>query len=204
MSARRIAPTALALSTDAEKAAVLSELVKDDRELARRAEHAARSRLERVDADEVATTVSDALLALDQEELSAYAGRTRYGYVEPTEAAWWLLEQALEPWLEDITRRATLALSEAARRLGLGILQGLFRIRDRSGDDGLLLSWAPDFPSEAAERVIRVLSDGRHRADGHGPRARSSQLDMMPALDESPIEHVALRTRSAGNVRPAG
>lgn len=159
MSARRIEPTALALSSDAEKAVVLDELVKDDRELARRAEHAARSRLGHVDADEVATTVADALLALDHEELSAHAGRTGYGYVEPTEAAWWLLEQAVEPWLEDITRRATLGLSEAARRLGLGILQGLYRVHDRTGDDGLLLAWAPDFPGEAADRVIRVLSD---------------------------------------------
>jgi hypothetical protein len=115
--------------------------------------------LERVDADDVATTVADALLALDQVELSAHAGRTSYGYVEPTEAAWCLLEQAVEPWLEDITRRATLGLSEAARRLGLGILHGLYRVRSRTGDNGLLHSWAPDFPSEAAERVIRVLSD---------------------------------------------
>ena len=172
MSARRIAPTALALSTDAEKAAVLSELVKDDREHARRAEHAARSRLERVDADDVATTVADALLALDQEELSAHAGRTRYGYVEPTEAAWWLLEQAVEPWLEDITRRATLGLSEAARQLGLGILHGLYRVRSRTGDDGLLLSGAPDFPSGGRRARHPSAQRRRYRADGHGPRAR--------------------------------
>jgi hypothetical protein len=138
---------------------VLDELVRGDRELARRAELAARLRLESVDSDDVATTVADALLALDQEELSAHAGRTRYVYVAPTEAAWWLLEQAVERWLEDITRRAILGLSEAARRLGLGVLQGLYSVRARTGDDGLLLAWAPDFPSEIADRVIRVLSD---------------------------------------------
>lgn len=159
MSAPRIEPTALALSTDAEKAAVLDELVASDHELGQRAERAARSTLAKVQADKVAITVADALLALDQEELSAHAGRTRYGYVEPTEAAWWLLEQALEPWLEDVTRRASLGLAEPARRLGLGILQGLHRIGDRTRDDGLLLSWAPDFPGEAADRVIGVLAD---------------------------------------------
>lgn len=72
----------------------------------------------------------------EREELPAHAGRTRYGYVEPAVAAWWLLEQAVEPWLEDITRRATLGLSDAARRLGLGVLQDLYYVRDRIGDDG--------------------------------------------------------------------
>ena len=105
---------------------MLDELVAADHELEDRAERAARSRLS---AGRRPTTSRmpcvAALLALDQEDLAANAGRTRYGYVEPTEAAWSLLEAAVEPWLEDITRRASLGLIEAARRLGLGILQAL-------------------------------------------------------------------------------
>jgi len=89
----------------------------------------------------------------------AHAGRTRYGYVEPTEAAWWLLEQALEPWLEDVARRARLGLEGAPRQLGLAILEGLERVGDHSGDTERLLSWAPDFPGEAADSVLRALTD---------------------------------------------
>jgi hypothetical protein len=33
------------------------------------------------------------------------------------------------------------------------------RIHDLTGDDSLLLAWAPDFPSEAADRVILVPGD---------------------------------------------
>src|SRR5919109_5147308 len=87
-----------------------------------------RSRLSDVETDGVASAVTAALLALDQEDLAANTGRTRYGYVEPTEAAWSLLEAAVEPWLEDIARRASLGLLDAARRLGLGILEALARI----------------------------------------------------------------------------
>jgi hypothetical protein len=106
----------------------------------------------------VASAVTAALLALDQEDLAANAGRTRYGYVEPTEAAWSLLEAAVEPWLEDIAR-ASLGLLDAVRRLGLGILEALDRIDQHTRNDDLLVSWAPDFAAETADRVTQVLAD---------------------------------------------
>lgn len=130
-----------------------------DPEVEDRAELAAWSRLAEVVADDVANGVTAALLALDQDDLAAHAGRTRYGYVEPTEAAWSLLEAAVEPWLEDITRRASLGLTRAARQLAFGSLEALRRVEGHIRNDDLLVSWAPDFSSETADRVIRLLSD---------------------------------------------
>jgi hypothetical protein len=54
-----------------------------------------------------------------------------------------LLDPAVEPWLEDITRRAGLGLTEAARRVGLGILEALQRIGQYASNNDLLVSWAP-------------------------------------------------------------
>jgi hypothetical protein len=159
MSASRETPSALAVSSDAEKADVLEELVAVDHELQDRAERVARSRLCDVETDSVASAVTAALLALDQEDLAANAGRTRHGYVEPTEAAWSLLEAAVEPWLEDIARRASLGLVDAVRRLGLGILEALDRIDQHTRNDDLLVSWAPDFAAATADRVTQVLAD---------------------------------------------
>ena len=136
---------------------MLDELVAVDHELKDRAERAARSRLAQVEADDVANAVAAALLALDQEDLAANAGRTRYGYVEPTEAAWSLLEAAVEPWLEDITRRASLGLTEAARRLGLGTLQALAVRR----------------PSHPQRRPAGLLGTRLPRRD-HGSRRRAA------------------------------
>lgn len=65
----------------------------------------------------------------------------------------------MEPWLEDLTRRARLGIDGAARQLGLGILPGLYRISDRSSNDERLLSWAPDFAGEAADSVVQALTD---------------------------------------------
>lgn len=159
MSAPRAEPSALAVASDGEKAAVLDELAAVDRELEDRAERAARSRLAQVQTDDVANAVVAALLALDQEDLAANAGPTRHGYVEPTEVAWSLLEAAVEPWLEDITRRANLGLTDAARRLGLGTLQALQALERHIRNDDLLVSWAPDFPDDTVDRVIELLSD---------------------------------------------
>jgi hypothetical protein len=159
MSASRETPSALAVSSEAEKADVLDELVAIDDELQDRAERVARSRLSDVETDGVASAVTAALLALDQEDLAANAGRTRYGYVEPTEAAWSLLEAAVESWLEDLTRRARLGLLDATRRLGLGIFEALKRVDQHTSNDDLLISWAPDFADEAADHVTQVLAD---------------------------------------------
>ena len=151
-------PTVMAALTDREKAEILDALITQDTTLAARAGREGRSLLARVEVANVADAVADALLGLDQEELSRHAGRTRYGYVEPTEAAWRLLEAALQPWLDDIARRAGLGFRAAAGQIGLGVLAGLRQADDGGGNDERLLSWAPDFTYEASETVRRQLA----------------------------------------------
>lgn len=148
----------LAALTDREKAKVLDSLIAQDPAFAARAGREGRGVLAAVEIDAVASAVADAVLGLDQEELSHHAGRTRYGYVEPTAAAWSLLEATLEPWLHDITRRAELGFHGPARQIALGMLQGLEHADDHGSSDELLLSWAPDFTDEARETVQRQLA----------------------------------------------
>jgi hypothetical protein len=149
----------LGVLSDDEKAAILDELVAGNTRVRGTAEDAARRRLGCVDLRHVAEGVMEAVVGLDHEELAAHAGRTRHGYVEPTEAAWMLLERAIEPWIEDIGRRAALGMRETARQLTLGVLAGLSRAAEHADRDGPVLSWAPDFPGEAADRVLRTLGD---------------------------------------------
>jgi len=149
--------TVLAALVAEEKAHVLDALVAADPRLAASATGVARTRLCEVAVDDVAAAVADALLALDREDLVARAGRTRYGYVEPTEAAWQLLEEALEPWLQDIARRAGLGLVAACVNLACGVVRGLRNVEGCDNGERLL-SWAPDFPAEATESVRGALS----------------------------------------------
>ena len=58
------------------------------------AERLAKSMVTDVDVEAIAEDVEQAVLDLDLDDLNARAGRKRWGYVEPTEAAWELLEEA--------------------------------------------------------------------------------------------------------------
>lgn len=48
--------------------------------------------------------------AMDYDDLNARAGRHEWGYVEPTEAAWEILEETVEPFREDMKRHLDLGL----------------------------------------------------------------------------------------------
>lgn len=145
--------SALLTLNAAEKAAVLDELTRRDRPRAR-AEGIARRHLADTDASEIAEAVAASILALESVELASRSGRMPWGYVEPTQAAWDLLDETIKPWLEDIGRLARLGLDEAARRTAIGMLDGLYRCNQRTHRDGLLLTWAPDFPGETADSVL--------------------------------------------------
>lgn len=142
--------------TAEEKAAVLDRLTAADPSIETSAAEVAMSRLGAVSIDDIAVSVKEALRALDQDDLAARAGPTRYGYVEPTQAVWELLEEALEPWLEDIVRRAKLGLADAAITIAVGAMTALRNVEDCDHDE-LLLSWAPDFPAEGVEGVRDAL-----------------------------------------------
>lgn len=150
----------LASCSDSEKASILTQLLDDDPTLRTRAEDIARKTLASVDIPAVSDLVVEAILELDTEDLADRAGPRRHGYVEPTDAAWQLLEEIIQPWIEDIGRRARLGLHQAAADLATALTQALKTAEGRADriDDCLLDQWAPDFPSEVASWVERELS----------------------------------------------
>jgi hypothetical protein len=74
--------------TSDEGASVQRSLLDRHPELVEEAEEIARARMADVNAGAVADEVEQAVLDLDADELGTRAGRTRWGYVEPTDAAW--------------------------------------------------------------------------------------------------------------------
>jgi hypothetical protein len=80
----------------------------------------------------VADDVESAVLQFDYDDLNARAGGHSWGYVEPSEAAWEMLEEVVEPFVDDMKRYLALGLEEQARELCQGILavgNGLKSIR---------------------------------------------------------------------------
>jgi len=102
--------------------------------------------------ERIAKRVVDAVLALDYGDLNGRAGRRVTGYVEPTEAAWQLLEESVAPLMFECKSALQRGKVEEARTLVEGILIGLYRLTEVEGSD--LLPWAPDFPEEQAGAVL--------------------------------------------------
>jgi hypothetical protein len=135
-----------------EAALVLRQLLADHPELLSEAEKISRSTLGDVSFESIASEVEDSIRQLSLDDLNGRAGRHSWGYTEPTEAAWELLEEAVEPFVEDMRRHLSLGLDEEAFEICKGILLGLYQCRDASGDE--FLGWASDFPAEAAGNTL--------------------------------------------------
>ncbi len=129
LGARALTPRFNSLIAD-EQAVVLTELVDTHPELRDHAERLASETLSKVSIEEVAHAVQTALASIPLDDLGVRVGRVRGGYVHETDAAWDLVAEALEPFLTDVKRRATVGLPEAAAALATGIIAGLYRHRE--------------------------------------------------------------------------
>ena len=154
----------LAQLTPAECAEVLRSLLGRHPQLVAEAEDIARAALAEVDAEAVAEDVEQVVLGLDLDDLNSRAGRHSWGYVEPTEAAWELLEEAIDPFIEEMKRHIDLGFEAAATGMCAGIVLGLYRCRGKNSHQ--VLGWAEDFPAETAGHVVATLagdSVAKHR-----------------------------------------
>ena len=155
-------------------AAVLRQLLVAHPEFVSETEEIARSLLREETYAAIADEIEEAIQALDLDVLNARAGAHKLGYVEPSEAAWEILEEAVEPFVADIERRITLGLEDAALQLCQGVVLGLYRAE--RGKRGELAQWAPDFFTEAAGGAINVWIIGSRTgttAGGVAPRNRA-------------------------------
>jgi hypothetical protein len=142
---RRRPTPALDRLKSGERGELLGALLASHPELTAEAERLALAGLAAVDADEVAEAIEWALRDADADQLVNRAGRVRgWGYVHENEAASEILEELLQPELDDLVRRAGLGLHGAAREMAIGLLRGLANCQSNV-EDGTVLAYAgPD------------------------------------------------------------
>jgi hypothetical protein len=154
----------------------LTELLTARPDLRELAETRAAQLMSTEDRDTVAAAVTDALLGLDIMELNGRAGyQPGRGYVHAAEAAGKILDEALEPFVRDLERRAALDMTSAATELAVGILLGLYECRD--GGSETLLEHSPDFAVERAAHVTAQCAKLRVALP------REELLDLLPEWD---------------------
>lgn len=166
-----------------EAALVLQRLITAHPELRLEAERLARSVLGAVSFESVADEVEDAVRQLSLDDLNSRARRHSWGYTEPTEAAWELMEEAVEPFVEGMKRHLDLGLEQEALEICQGVVLGLYRLRNEM--EGEFLSWAQDFPEEAAGNAVTDWIKGGNQGGAAKLRGRK-----RAALRKFVEEHV--------------
>jgi hypothetical protein len=145
------------LSAD-EAARVLSDLLESDPTLLRKAHDFAMRVTEDVDADAIMNRVFNGLDSLELDDLSGRAGRTRYGYVDPGDAAWELFEEVLDPFIEEMKKNQKRSLPAVAKAHCIGIIKGIWRYDKESTSD--FAGWVEDAPGEYVDTVIDEWKKG--------------------------------------------
>lgn len=158
-TAKRSKPTALDLLTPGEQGQVLHALIAAHPDLAAQAEQLAAELLGSVSVDHVASDVEAALVGIPLDALATRAGRVRgRGYVHEVDAAWELVEEAIEPFRSDLRRRATLGRLDAAANVAVGIVAGLNAVREP--EMGTVVAYAgEDAPIELASGLLDLAAD---------------------------------------------
>lgn len=150
--------TTLASLTSGERGRILDVLIAAHPELAADAERFAVELLASASVDQTASDVETALIGIPLDALGSRSGRIRgRGYVHEVDAAWELVEEAIEPFRSDVRRRAALGSSGAAASLAIGIVAGLYRVREP--EMGTVLAYAgEDAPLELASDVLGLAA----------------------------------------------
>jgi hypothetical protein len=138
-----------------ESAEVLRELLREHPELSGKANAIAKRMLAEADYEEIASEVEDAVLGPELDELNSRAGRRKWGYVDPTDAAWELMNESVEPFLDELRRCIKLRMRGGALATCQGIVLGLYRCRGRHPDR--VVEWAPDFVEQTAMETVSVM-----------------------------------------------
>jgi len=142
--------------TPPERSEVLMRLSRKHPELGVDAERIAVEVLSEVSIEVTAAEVEAALVDIPLEALGARVGHVRgRGYVDETEAAWELVEGAIAPFRSDLERRGTLGHLEAATTLVVGIVAGIYRVREP--DMGTVVAYAgEETTAELAGGVVEL------------------------------------------------
>jgi len=145
------------LDTD-EARRVLVTLIKENSSCIKKAYDIAIKIAAAVDVNEIMDDVFGALDNLDMDDLSSRSGRTRYGYVEPSDAAWELFEEKIQPFIDEIMRNYKRELPDVAKAYCIGIVKGLKCYEKSSSSD--LADWLPDAPGECIYTVVEEWKKG--------------------------------------------
>jgi len=159
------------------------------------------AKLGAVTVEDVAEDVAFALGELGVEDVWEHSGAQSDGsYVEPSEAASTVVEEALSPFVEDLARRIGLGREGEALAVCQGTLLGLYRVAQAAseGEAGFLDGYGPDCIRDTAGFVIETWKRGGTRAGSGSARRVRDWAAMHQFASEALPEWRSFLTRMLG------
>jgi hypothetical protein len=138
--------------------AILRQLAAHDEKLAAEIANMALAYLADVDAEEITAGLLSDLESLTPEEVWDRAGNTRDGYVETGEAAEEMIQEMLDPYLEEMRKYHKTGLEWGAQQTCMGLLMGFYLFEYESKTE--FKDWAADAPLAFADEVLTIWKEG--------------------------------------------
>jgi len=123
-----------------------------------------------VDAEEVAEEVFFHLDAIDVQDCWDRAGGHRDGYTSPEDAAVELVEEELQPFLDQVERYHALGMARQERDYCMGVILGTYRYEKESKSE--FKDWCVDIPLDSAGGLLDEW------------RGRNREASATTAMDE--------------------
>jgi hypothetical protein len=137
---------------------VLKVLMNEDRKISDRILQILMERLHELDSYEITMDLYYQLDQLEVEELWDRSGSTRYGYVEPSEEAWVMFEEVIEPFVDEMKKYQKLGMPLQAKKYCTGIIKGIQKYEQESESE--FKNWATDVPSDYVDRIMDEWKEG--------------------------------------------
>ena len=131
---------------------ILKTLANSDKKLKKRIVDLAEALFANIDFDEICEDVFLALDGIDVHELWDRAGPRTDGYTGPGEMAVEMVEEALEPFLQEMHRLLDLKMNSEAKLCCMGIAKGIYEYEENSTSE--FKDWATDIPGEMYSHIV--------------------------------------------------
>ena len=142
---------------------VLNNLLDDIPDLVKTVYDIALKVVDEVEPDEIMDEVFCTLNALDMDDLSGRSGRTRYGYIEPCDAAFEIFEEALQPFIDEMKKNYKRAMPAVAKAYCIGIVKGLWKYENEATSD--FSGWVEDAPDICVDHVVAEWKKGNPNSE---------------------------------------
>lgn len=130
---------------------ILKRLMTEDNNIKKRAEEIAKDHFCKIDSEDISENVFCNLNIIDVHDLWDESGSTRYGYVDVTEHAWEMVEEELDPFVEQMKKYQRLKMYPEAKLVCIGILKGLYQYEKHATNE--FADWAVDTPKEFFDTI---------------------------------------------------